>query len=72
MTAPTSSAPTVAGDKPRSMRRQIEAQLLTNGAGRRFELRALPDGRCYLTDVPNCDDDALLRAASGLARLHTS
>lgn len=69
MTAPTADAPTAAGDVQRSTRRQSAAALLGAIAqGRRLEI-VHSNGLTYLTDVPSCDDAALLRAASDLALL---
>ena len=70
--APTADAPTVAGGKPATTRRQsaaLEAWLLAHGAGRRWQPRTTADGRCYLSDVPSPDDAALLSAGRDLALL---
>ena len=72
MNAPTADAPTVAGGKPATTRRQsvaLEAWLLAHGAGRQFQPRTTAGGRCYLSDVPNPGDAALLSAGRDLALL---
>ena len=70
--APTADAPTVAGGKPATTRRQsaaLERWLLAHGAGRQFRLRTTAGGQCYLSDVPSSDDAALLSAGRDLALL---
>ena len=70
--APTADAPTAAGGKPATTRRQsaaLECWLLAHGAGRQFRLRTTAGGQCYLSDVPNPGDAALLSAGRDLALL---